>query len=366
MKTKLITLVVGARPNFMKISPIIRALETQKNYFSYRLVNTGQHNDKEMSNVFFDELGIPEPDKYLNAGGETHGEQTAITMIEFEKDCIKYCPDLVLVVGDINSTAACAITAKKLNIKLAHVESGLRSFDRDMPEEINRLLVDSITDYYFVSEESGVENLLKEGHDKKNIHFVGNVMIDNLFYQNERLDNKSDFNFSTESLKVKLNKYALLTLHRPSNVDFEIKLKEIVGAINKISKEMPIIFSVHPRTKKRLKEFNIEFSPNVFLIGPVPYLEFLNLWRDAQVVLTDSGGLQEETTALGVSCVTIRENTERPVTVSKGTNLLAGTAAKDIEHSFRMSLKSPQKKLRPIFLWDGLAAMRIVEILRWV
>lgn len=360
---QLVTLVVGARPNFMKIAPIIRAIEKSKGQLSYRLVHTGQHKDKEMNSVFFQDLDIPEPSTYLKGGGVTHAEQTATIMVEFERDCVEYKPDMVLVVGDVNSTVACAIVAKKLHIKLAHVESGLRSGDRDMPEEINRLVVDAISDLLFVTEPSGVENLLREGHSATNIHYVGNVMIDNLFYQNNKLNTYSDCNFPSTLLKGSLKRYAVLTLHRPSNVDNQEIFKEIVRAINYISLEVPIIFPVHPRTIASIKKFNIKFNQRVHLVSPMPYLEFLNIWKDSEVVLTDSGGLQEETTVLGVRCVTIRKNTERPITIERGTNVLAGVDCKNIIEVFGKTITNKDRQINEIELWDGDAAERIVRLM---
>jgi len=363
MTGKLITLVVGARPNFMKIAPIVRAIENSKNEIRYRLVHTGQHQDKRMNEVFFQDLGIPSPDIYLKGSGTTHAEQTARIMVEFEKDCEKYKPSMVLVVGDVNSTLACSIAAKKLNIKLVHVEAGLRSGDREMPEEINRIIVDSISDLLFVTEFSGVENLLREGHSAKSIHYVGNVMIDNLFYQNKKLNTGLDYKFPSTSLKEKLGKYAVLTLHRPSNVDDKKTLEGIIMAVNKISDDLPIIFPVHPRTMSNIKTLGIKLSVNVHMVKPMPYLDFLNVWKDSEIVLTDSGGLQEETTALGVKCITIRKNTERPITVSEGTNVLAGVECKNVVEVFRRSISNKGCQINKIELWDGCSASRIVRLL---
>ena len=363
MTKRSISLVVGARPNFMKIAPIVRALDKVSSDFTYRLIHTGQHNSSEMNDVFFSELGIPEPDIYLNGRGGTHAEQTARIMIDFEADCVNYKPDIVLVVGDVNSTLACSIVSKKLCIKLVHVEAGLRSGDHEMPEEINRIVTDSITDLFFVTEPAGVDNLLREGHDKAIIHYVGNVMIDNLSYQVKKLNKIDSSTFITNKLKNTLGNYGVLTLHRPSNVDNLEKLSQLIKAINKISIKLPIIFPVHPRTKQNLEKFNIEFSSNIFLIPSLPYMEFLNIWRDAQVVLTDSGGLQEETTALGVPCITLRENTERPITVEKGTNRVVGTKYSNIiENVDDVLAQSFHKKNIPKY-WDGEASERIIKVL---
>jgi UDP-N-acetylglucosamine 2-epimerase (non-hydrolysing) len=356
-----ISLIIGARPNFMKIAPIVRALKNTSEFFTYRLIHTGQHINKEMSEVFLDELGIPEPDAYLNGSGKTQSEQTAKIMVNFEKECSKFRSDIILVVGDINSSLACAIVAKKMHIKLVHVEAGLRSGDRDMPEEINRILIDSITDKYFVTEPEAIKNLINEGHNIDKIHYVGNVMIDNLFFQKEKLNNLPSVNFSTSKLKNKLNRYAVVTLHRPFNVDNKDILAGIVDSLNQISLSLPIIFPVHPRTRKNINKFKIKFNDNIFLTKPLSYLEFLNLWQDSDMVLTDSGGLQEETTALGVRCITIRNNTERPITVEKGTNILAGVAPNDILRAFNKANEKKIIKINKIELWDGNAALRIID-----
>ena len=363
MPVKLITLVVGARPNFMKIAPLIRSLYNAKDTFNFRLVHTCQHMDQNMDRVFFLDLGIPKPDCFLKAKGKTHAEQTGSIMVEFEKECFKYRPDLVVVVGDVNSTVACAIATKKLGIKLAHIEAGLRSNDREMPEEINRVIIDAISDLLFITEQSGMDNLLKEGKGRENLFYVGNIMIDNLYYQLKKLEIVSKNNFSYSFLKQKLEKYAVLTLHRPSNVDIKETFNGIIKAINNIAKEIPIIFSVHPRTKIRIQEFNLKFHKNVHLLEPMSHLEFLNLWKDSKLVFTDSGGLQEETTALGIRCVTIRKNTERPITIEKGTNILSGTKSQDIERAYLNSIKLGQAKTSSIHLWDGLTSIRILKIL---
>jgi len=351
----------------MKIAPIIRRLKAQgarhkgKN-FEWKLVHTGQHYDYQMSRVFFDELEIPEPDYYLDAGSGSHAEQTAKVMVEFEKVSVEEKPDVAIVVGDVNSTLACSVTAKKLNIDVAHVEAGLRSGDMTMPEEINRIVTDSIADYLFVTEKSGMDNLLKEGKSKDKIHFVGHVMIDNLLYQLQNLNQEDGSRFESNALKEKLGRYAFLTLHRPSNVDNKEVLSGIASALNEISRETPIVFPIHPRTRKMIDEFDIELSKGVHILEPLGFRESLFLWKDAVMVMTDSGGLQEETTALGVPCITIRENTERPITIEMGTNILAGNKKADILKCYREILESPKKgKVPP--LWDGKAAERIVDIL---
>jgi UDP-N-acetylglucosamine 2-epimerase (non-hydrolysing) len=355
-----ITLVVGARPNFMKIAPIIRELLLYSHVFRFRIVNTGQHRSNIMNELFFSELGIPHPDIVLNTASDSSLGQIAKIIEEFEKDCIKHKPDIVMVVGDVNSTLACAIASKKLNLKLVHIEAGLRSGDHQMPEEINRILTDSISDLFFVTEPSGVDNLILEGHKPSKIKYVGNVMIDNLFFQLQELNMQSETSFASNLLKNKLKNYLVLTLHRPSNVDDSDKFNGIVQSLNQIAKSLPIIFPVHPRTKKNIDKFNIKFNENIFLLEPLPYIEFLNLWKDADIVLTDSGGLQEETSALGIRCITIRENTERPITIEKGSNILAGTNKRKIIESFeRVILEKP--KNTSIDLWDGNSAKRIVQ-----
>lgn len=355
-------LVAGARPNFMKIAPIYRE-SLRHDQVRCQVVHTGQHYDYEMSQAFFEDLELPEPDFFLNAGSGSHATQTARIMVTFEELCLKENPDLVLVVGDVNSTLACSIVAKKLLIKVAHVEAGLRSFDLTMPEEINRIVTDSISDYLFVTEESGLANLAKEGRPAESVHFAGNVMIDNLMHQVKKIENSDGRKFSTFDLKGKHKHYAFLTLHRPSNVDQKESFSEIVEALNTIAMEIPIFFPVHPRTAKMKKQFGIEFSSNIYLLPPLGFQESLFLWKDASIVLTDSGGLQEETTALGVPCATIRENTERPITIKLGTNVLAGTTRDGILAAYRESLakKSMGHSIPP--RWDGRTAERIWESL---
>jgi UDP-N-acetylglucosamine 2-epimerase (non-hydrolysing) len=380
-----ILLVAGARPNFMKIAPIVRALKaqndphprgirsavtsefhragiTQISRIEYKIVHTGQHYDYEMSQAFFDGLEIPKPDYFLEAGSGSHAVQTAKIMVGFEKVCLDEKPDVVIVVGDVNSTLACSIVAKKLLIKVAHVEAGLRSFDLSMPEEINRMVTDAITDYFFVTEQSAVDNLRKEGKSKERVHFVGHVMIDNLFHQIERLEDEDLSLFPTYGLKKELGEYIFLTLHRPSNVDSRATLVGIAGAINEISAETPIVFPVHPRTQKMLDEFDIQLDEHISLLPPLDFQESLFLWKDAVMVMTDSGGLQEETTALGVHCMTLRDNTERPITIEMGTNTLAGNRKEDIINCYRQIMENGKPGSIPP-KWDGKAAERIVDIL---
>jgi UDP-N-acetylglucosamine 2-epimerase (non-hydrolysing) len=361
-----IYLVAGARPNFMKIAPIVRALQAQQ-ALSFKIIHTGQHYDRDMNDVFFEELGIPQPDLFMAAGGGSHAQQTAKIMVAFEELCVAERPAAVLVVGDVNSTLACSIVAKKLNIPVAHVEAGLRSGDMTMPEEINRLVTDSISDWFFVTEPSAVEHLRREGKREDAIHYVGHVMVDNVLFQADKLTRADTSGFETAAFKAacqeKGQRYGVVTLHRPSNVDDPAMFAKIGGALREMSGELPLIFPVHPRTRANLEKFGIDLGPNVTLAGPQAYMAFLNLWKDAAVVLTDSGGLQEETTALGVPCVTIRENTERPVTVEEGSNVLAGTDPVVILAEARKILRGEGKTGKRPHLWDGKAAERIVAIL---
>lgn len=363
---KKIYLVAGARPNFMKIAPIIRALQ-EKETLAYRIVHTGQHYDREMNEVFFEELGIPEPDIFMAAGGGSHSQQTAKIMLAFEEYCLNDRPDAVIVVGDVNSTLACSIVAKKLHIPVAHVEAGLRSGDLTMPEEINRLVTDSISDWFFVTEPSGVAHLKREGKADAAIFFVGHVMVDNLLYQANKLAhiNLEESEISKFKLDRTLNKqrYGVITLHRPSNVDDKEVFSRIGKALKEISTQLPLIFPTHPRTRENIRKFGMDLGSNITLVGPQAYMSFLDLWKNAVVVLTDSGGLQEETTALGIPCITIRENTERPITVDEGTNTLVGTDPERIIQEVDNILQGKGKQGRRPQLWDGHAAERIVEIL---
>ena len=345
--------VVGARPNFMKIAPIVEQMKKAPGLEGL-LVHTGQHYDEGMSDVFFRDLGIPIPDVHLGVGSGTHAEQTARIMVEFEKVCVEQKPELVVVVGDVNSTMACTIVAAKLLIKVAHVEAGLRSFDRAMPEEINRLVTDALAGILFTTSRDADENLKREGVDPAKIHFVGNVMIDTLLKHREK----------AAALKLeKPDRYALVTLHRPSNVDDPKVLGPILEALDEISKTMPVIFPIHPRTAKRVRDFGLSMN-SIRTMDPLGYLEFLNFEANATIVLTDSGGLQEETTILGVPCLTLRHNTERPVTITHGTNIMVGPDKTRILDAFRRIMSGDWKPAGPPEYWDGHAAERIVRVIR--
>lgn len=352
--------VVGARPNFMKIAPILAACASRPGLRA-TLVHTGQHYDQAMSELFFDQLGIPRPDVNLEVGSGSHALQTAAVLQRFEPVLQALRPDLVLVVGDVNSTLACSLAAVKLGIPVAHVEAGLRSFDRTMPEEINRLVTDAIAELLFVTEESAIANLAREGVDPTRVHFVGNVMIDSL------LTHRTAAGRSDVLARLGLNRggYAVLTLHRPANVDEPETLRRILEPLAELALKMPIAFPVHPRTRAALSAHAsmLAAGQGIRLIDPLGYLDFVRLMSDARLVLTDSGGIQEETTILGVSCVTIRDNTERPITVTHGTNRLAGTTSSGIRQAIEATLASPPESPQPPPLWDGRAATRIADIL---
>lgn len=359
-----ITLVAGARPNFMKIAPLIRAFRKRPGKVRHRLVDTGQHSDPTMNRVFFDELGIPAPDVRLEGAGRSQAEVTARVMVAMEEELRNHPAHGVLVVGDVNSTLAAAVSAKKLQLPLIHVEAGLRSGDRGMPEEINRLATDAITDLFFVTEPSGQEALLREGHTASRIHFVGNVMIDNLFHQVEQLRTDPAAGGRGAALRAELGNrpYGVVTLHRPSNVDDPVQLAGLVQTLRTLARELPLVFPVHPRTRASLERHGIDLGPDIRTTPPLSYMEFLCLWKDAEIILTDSGGLQEESSALGVRCVTLRNSTERPVTITDGTNVLAGTDPAHILEVARAALAQPASGKRPQ-LWDGRAAERILDVI---
>ena len=356
--------VCGARPNFMKIAPIMKALQDCDETDSL-LVHTGQHYDKAMSHLFFDELNIPKPDINLEVGSGSHAVQTAEIMKRFEPVVAEFGPDYVLVVGDVNSTIACGLVAVKMGVKLIHVEAGLRSFDRQMPEEINRILTDSISDLLFVTEQSGLDNLTNEGVGPDKVHFVGNVMIDTLLANREKAET-SDI---LEVMGLTKKEYAVITLHRPSNVDDMERFKQVIAAFEHIQNDLKLVFPMHPRTRNNLDGSSLKdrvyAMENLILIEPVGYLAFLKLMSNAALVMTDSGGIQVETTILGVPCMTLRENTELPVTIDEGTNHLVGFNVHNVlqvynkikDNNFQVPGKLPR-------LWDGHAADRIVEIIK--
>jgi UDP-N-acetylglucosamine 2-epimerase (non-hydrolysing) len=387
-------MVAGARPNFMKIAPLIRAIHAHnglnEDYIQPLLVHTGQHYDVNMSDAFFSDLRLPEPDVHLGVGSGGHGEQTGKVLIQFEKVLLKEQPDLVIVVGDVNSTLACTLAAAKLHIPVAHVEAGLRSFDRKMPEEINRLVTDALSDYLFTPSPDGDENLLKEGIPREKIFLVGDIMVDSLLFNLENAK-KTDI---LERLSLKSNKesplptsvmpYALLTLHRPSNVDNQTSFDRIIQGLLEVASKIPILFPIHPRTKKQVKLFGIEsafefhaspdLSPEdyyeditlkkkIHCFEPLRYLDFLNLMAHAKIVLTDSGGIQEETTVLDIPCITLRDTTERPITLTEGTNVLVHDDPQKIVSEATKVLEGKARQGKCPSIWDGHTAERIVDIL---
>ncbi|WP_298222736.1 UDP-N-acetylglucosamine 2-epimerase (non-hydrolyzing) [Flavobacterium sp.] len=351
-----ITLIAGARPNFIKIAPIVHALKAQQ--ISYRLVHTGQHFDEKMSYTFFRQLNIPEPDINLNCGGGSQAEQTAAIMMAFEKELIANPTDLVLVVGDVTSTMACSIVAKKLHTKVAHVEAGIRSYDMGMPEEINRLVTDAITDYFFTTTVWASENLRKAGVAEDKIFFVGNVMIDTLLSNRSKFVQPGFWN----ALNLVTKKYFVLTLHRPANVDQVENLVVLLNEITNNVNSLPVLFPIHPRTAKVLQESGFS-NANLHIIEPLGYLEFNYLVENALCVITDSGGITEETTVMGIPCMTLRDNTERPETIELGTNELLGTNPKAIQPALEILFSNQWKKGSIPEKWDGKAAERIVKLL---
>lgn len=358
-----LTCVVGARPNFPKVAPVMAAAAERPD-IRCRLVHTGQHYDERMSDLFFQELGMPAPDDYLGVGSGSHAAQTARVMLAFEEALDAAPADVVLVVGDVNSTLACALVAAKRGIAVAHVEAGLRSGDRTMPEELNRILTDQLSDYLFTTERPAAANLRAEGIPEERIHFVGNVMIDTLLRNRERARNRD----LPARLGVSPRGYALCTLHRPSNVDSPSAAENTVRALEALSRRLPVVLPLHPRTRARLREFEllnrVERLPGIALTEPLGYLDFLALMDGARVVVTDSGGVQEETTALGVPCLTFRENTERPITITEGTNQLVGLDPERLGRALDAVLAGDSPQGRVPELWDGRAAERILEVLQ--
>ncbi len=355
--------VVGARPNFMKAAPIIREMAHHSNDFQQLLLHTGQHYAPKMSQVFFDELDLPQPDVNLEVGSGSHAWQTAQIMMRFEPVLLDYKPDWVVVYGDVNSTLACTLVSSKLDFQVTHVEAGLRSFDRSMPEEINRLLTDQITDLLFTPSEEADSNLEREGIKLNKVHLVGNVMIDTLIH----LLPKSHLNWFQLATRFTYERYILVTLHRPSNVDHPATLAEIMSALESISSEVPVIFPVHPRTKERINEFGLQpKNPQLHLSDPLGYLDFLALQVHAALVLTDSGGIQEETTYLGIPCLTARTNTERPVTIKLGTNQLVESTTEALLKAMQTKLRAPKVPHNLPPLWDGHTAARVVKVFQQI
>ena len=356
---KKILICVGTRPNFIKVTRFKNL--ASKYDLEIKLLHTGQHFDHLMSKVFFDELGLDKPDIYLNAQGNSQIEMMADIMIKFERELKSYVPDFVLVPGDVNSSLACAIVASRNNIKVGHIESGLRSFDRNMPEEINRILIDDLSDLFFVTEQSGIDHLLKENKTEDNIHFVGNTMIDSLVNFRKAIDSSKILSTLNAS-----NEYGLMTFHRPSNVDYLDNLKELIKTISLCSKDLQIILPLHPRTKKSIINNNlwdaINNIENLIITDSLGYLDFMHLVYNSQIVITDSGGIQEETCFLQIPCLTVRENTERPITISMGSNELIKLNSKLIHHKMIDKLQSNKKGSIPP-LWDGFATERIMEVL---
>lgn len=357
-KLKIIS-IVGARPNFMKIAPIMAVLQQHSTEITSLLIHTGQHYDEMMSDAFFADLDIPKPDINLAVGSGSHAEQTAKIMLAFEPIVVREQPDWVIVVGDVNSTMACTLVCSKLGIKVAHVEAGLRSLDRTMPEEVNRLVTDCLADLLLTPSRDADVNLLREGISPNKIRFVGNVMIDTLY----KYLAPANMRNMLAKLDLKPQQYGVITLHRPANVDDKPVFERLLSALGTISAELPLIFPIHPRTRQRIKDFNLEeqlASYKISLIEPLGYLDFLQLYSNARLVLTDSGGVQEETTALGIPCLTLRENTERPITVEQGTNRIVGTNREHIEAIGKEVLAHSEIKPKHLEFWDGQAATRVI------
>lgn len=354
----LIMSIVGARPNFMKVAPVMAALDALGE--RQLLVHTGQHYDANMSKIFFEELALPEPDVYLGVGSDTHARQTARIMTSLEDIVRRERPDWVLVAGDVNSTVAAALVTAKEQIPLGHIEAGLRSFDRAMPEEVNRVVVDHLSDLLFVTEQSGLDNLAKEGVAAEKVHLVGNCMVDSLLSHRAKALAAAPW----QAFDLEPQGYGLVTLHRPSNVDDEATLRSMLTTLGQISQRLPLLFPVHPRTRARIADAAIELPPGLRLADPQPYLSFLALMAQARLVLTDSGGIQEETTALNVPCLTLRHNTERPVTVDRGSNRLVGTDPQAIIGGVDDVLAGRWRSAERPPLWDGRASQRIAALIQ--
>ncbi len=358
---KRILSIVGARPNFIKIAPVDKAFRKYGKAISHKICHTGQHFDESMSKIFFDELKMPRPDFYLGVGGGSHASLTARIMLELEKVFDTEQPDLVIVPGDVNSTLAASLVASKMGIPLAHVEAGLRSFDKSMPEEINRIITDVVSDYLFVTEHSGIRNLRDEGVDNDKIFFVGNTMIDTLEAHYDLIESSG----IVGEMGLTAGNYILATFHRPTNVDDKAGLQALIDTLGRLANERRLVFPVHPRTSKNIREFGLQndIPKNLILTPPKGYIEFLSLMRYAELVITDSGGIQEETTYMGVQCITVRKNTERPVTIDVGTNHLVGTDLDKVEKTALDILGGTTKPGRIPEMWDGKAAKRIAEII---
>ena len=361
-KRSRIYLVAGARPNFMKIAPLWHVFKRRAKVFEVKIIHTGQHYDYEMSEVFFKNLGLGKPDFFLEAGPGTHGYQTAQVLMRFEQLVMRHRPEMVIVVGDVNSTLAAALASVKLAIPVAHVEAGLRSFDMDMPEEINRILTDRISDLLFVSEPSGLVNLDTEGIDKKRVHLIGNLMIDSVKHNLEKIR----ANDTTKKMGLKGEKFGLVTIHRPKNVDTEPALRKVLTVLREAASRSKLVFPAHPRTCKSIKTFGLEGQfksiENLRIIEPIGYLDFMNLLVNCSCVLTDSGGIQEETTWLGIPCITLRENTERPLTVEEGTNRVTGLELSAVISALEEVRNFEASGYQPPELWDGNAAERVVGV----
>ncbi len=357
----IIHLVCAARPNFMKVAPLYHALD-RESWANPIIVHTGQHYDSNMSGAFFSDLGLPKPDIHLDVKSGSHAEQTGKVMIAYEQVLNSQPPDLVVVIGDVNSTMAATIAATKLNVKVAHLEAGLRSFDRTMPEEINRLVTDVLADMLWTPSQDGSDNLVREGIAPDKIHLVGNIMIDSLEMQREKIEMQQTY----DEFGVEPQGYGVVTLHRPSNVDDPVVLKKICDLLIEVTQELPIIFPVHPRTQKNLQEYSLlsvlEDTKRLFLPEPLNYIRFMSLIFNCRFVITDSGGIQEETSYLGIPCLTVRDNTERPITISHGTNQLC--KLENVKKKTDEILQRSIKRTNPIDLWDGKTAGRIVEVIK--